>query len=289
MVKITRRRLLETLGASASAFPLSWSASAREMSLAGFITGSFEDSAHTDPANSTAASGLDFTLNATPAWQLSLSGTWQVAKDPDSRGKQEEWYRRAHLSVAIDQELPNPLQRAFPGYNGVAWYWRSFEVPNPEAFDDIRIHFEGADYFAEGWLNSQYLGGNESALLPFAFDARHAVKAGKNDLVVRIIDACYAQEIDGFQLGSVPGGRQHDNPWEPGFRHFNYGGLLLPVTVQAFRRPWIADAFICPSVKEGKIDVGPHHGRRPRGRMVRHHQTQRERWRYYPEDGGACT
>jgi hypothetical protein len=53
----------------------------------------------------------------------------------------------------------------------------------------------------------------------------------------------------------VPGGRQHDNPWEPGFRHFNYGGLLLPVTVQAFQRPWIADAFIRPSVSAGKIDV----------------------------------
>ena len=254
-MKITRRRLLETLGASASTLPLSWSASARSLSLAGLITGSFDDSAHTGPANSNAASGLDFTLNATPAWQLSLSGTWQVAKDPDNQGKQEEWFRKAQLSAAVDQELPNPLQRAFPGYNGVAWYWRSFDVPNPEAFDDIRIHFEGADYFAEAWLNSQYIGGNESALLPFAFDARHAVKTGKNDLVVRIIDACYAQEIDGFQLGSVPGGRQHDNPWEPGFRHFNYGGLLLPVTVQAFRRPWIADAFIRPSVKEGKIDV----------------------------------
>lgn len=119
----------------------------------------------------------------------------------------------------------------------------------------MRIRFEGADYFAEAWLNGEHLGGNESALLPFAFDARHALKAGKNDLVVRVIDACYAQEIDGFRLGSVPGGRQHDNPWEPGFRHFNYGGLLLPVSVEAFRRPWIADAFIRPSVDSGKIDV----------------------------------
>jgi len=160
IVKITRRRLLETLGASASTLPLSWSASARSLSLAGLIKGSFDDSAHTGPANSNAASGLDFTLNATPAWQLSLSGTWQVAKDPDNQGKQEEWFRKAQFSAAVDQELPNPLQRAFPGYNGVAWYWRSFDVPNPEAFDDIRIHFEGADYFAEAWLNSQYIGSN---------------------------------------------------------------------------------------------------------------------------------
>ena len=252
---ITRRKLLGTLGAGASALPLTWSASAHGLSLAGLITEPFENSMFADAANANAAPALDFSLNATPAWDLSLSGTWQVAKDPENRGKQEEWYRKAALLNAVDQDIPNPLQRAFPGYNGVAWYRRSFEIANPGAFDDIRIHFEGADYFVEAWLNSQYIGGNESALLPFAFDARQAVKAGRNDLVVRVIDACYAQEIDGFQLGSVPGGRQHDNPWEPGFRHFNYGGLLLPVTVQAFRRPWIADAFIRPSVKEGKIDV----------------------------------
>ncbi len=130
-----------------------------------------------------------------------------------------------------------------------------FNVANPESFDDLRIHFGGADYYAEAWLNGQYLGGNQSALLPFAFDARKQLKPGENKLVVRVIDACYAKEIDGFLLGNVPGGRQHDNPWEPGFRHYNYGGLLLPVSVQGFHRPWIADAFIKPNIEEESIDV----------------------------------
>ncbi len=193
-------------------------------------------------------------LNATPAWSIDLSGSWKIEKDPANRGKQEEWFKRGPTSKAVEQKIPNPLQGVFPGYNGVVWYWRSFEM-GPESFDDIRIHFGGVDYFAEAWLNGRYIGSNESALLPFAFDAKEAAKAGQNDIVVRIIDACYAQEIDGFRLGNVPGGRQHDNPWEPGFRHFNYGGLLQPVSVQAFRRPWIADAFIRPSVGAGKIDV----------------------------------
>jgi hypothetical protein len=223
-------------------------------------------SAQTGLTNSIAVSGLDATLNATPAWQFSLSGAWRVAKDQDNRGKNEGWYRSGPVAAAVDQELPNPLQRAFPGYNGVAWYWRSFEVTDPQQYDDLRIHFEGADYFVEAWLNSEYVGGNESALLPFAFDIKSAIKPGKNEFVVRVIDACYAQEIDGFRLGNVPGGRQHDNPWEPGFRHFNYGGLLLPVTVQAFHRPWIADAFIRPNIAEHRLDVdvsvkGKHDGR----------------------------
>ncbi len=252
---ITRRKLLEVLGASASTLPLSLKSSAGSLSLGGIVTELLEGSAKTVSAVSSQFPDLDFTLNATPAWQLDLSGTWRVAKDPDNRGKQEAWYRRMHTVSGIDQVLPNPLQRVFPRYNGVAWYWRTFAVANPGQYDDLRIYFEGADYFVEAWLNSEYVGGNESALLPFAFDAKHSIKPGANELVVRVIDACYAKEIDGFQLGKVPGGRQHDNPWEPGFRHFNYGGLLLPVRVQAFRRPWIADAFIRPNISSPRIDV----------------------------------
>ncbi len=244
---MTRRTVLRAIG-GAAAVPLAWSRSFHPFSASALLDGSLDGAL-------TEGSDLDRSLNATPAWSLELSGVWKLAKDPANRGKAEEWFKRGPVSDAVEQKIPNPLQLAFSGYNGVAWYWRSFDVPNPEGFDDLRIRFEGADYFAEAWLNGQHLGGNESALLPFAFDARRAVKAGHNDLVVRIIDACYAQEIDGFRLGSVPGGRQHDNPWEPGFRHFNYGGLLLPVSVEAFRRPWIADAFIRPSVSGAKIDV----------------------------------
>ena len=89
----------------------------------------------------------------------------------------------------------------------------------------------------------------------FAFDARKALRPGSNQLVVRVIDASYAKEVDGFRLGDVPGGRQHDNPLEEGFRHENYGGLLLPVTAQGFASPWIGDGFIRPDIRGSKIDV----------------------------------
>lgn len=254
-MNMTRRKLLGAIGAGGvTALPLAWGAPLTALpgsAAADLLMGSAQSAA----ILSGRELQLDMTLNATPIRSLDLSGPWKVAQDPENKGKAEGWYQRGPVASAIEQKLPNPLQLAFPGYNGVAWYWRSFEFGDLEHYDDIRIHFEGVDYYAEAWLNSQYLGGNQSALLPFALDGKTAMRRGQNSLVVRIIDACYAKEIDGFRLGEVPGGRQHDNPWEPGFRHFNYGGLLLPVTVQAFRRPWIADAFIRPNVAEHKIDV----------------------------------
>jgi Glycosyl hydrolases family 2, sugar binding domain len=255
-MKITRRDILAAIGAGSAIAPFG---------LRGQQTGSFRSAELLaslfrpagQAADSTKMSSLplDRTLNATPAWSLDLSGTWKIIRDPDNVGKNAGWYSGGPVRGSVDQVLPNPLELAFPGYDGVVWYWRTFDVANPQSFDDMRIHFGGADYYAEAWLNGQYLGGNQSALLPFAFDATKALKAGENKLVVRVIDACYAREIDGFLLGNVPGGRQHDNPWEPGWRHYNYGGLLLPVTVQAFKRPWIADAFIKPNIKEDSIDV----------------------------------
>jgi hypothetical protein len=204
---------------------------------------------------SAAIQPLDFTLNGTPAASVSLSGQWQIAKDPDNAGKAARWFRRGPVEGAVPAKVPNPLELTFPGYDGVVWYWRSFDGSALAEYDDVRIHFQGADYYAEAWLNGEYLGGNESALLPFAFDAKKALRSGSNQLVVRVIDASYAKEVDGFQLGNVPTGRQHDNPLEPGWHHQNYGGLLLPVTAQAFRRPWIGDGFIRPDIKRSRIDV----------------------------------
>jgi hypothetical protein len=88
------------------------------------------------------ASNWTRSLNATPAWSTNLPGVWKVAKDPGNYGKAWEWFKLGPISEAVDQNVPNPLQLAFPGYNGAVWYWRGFEIAPPEVFDDIRIHFE---------------------------------------------------------------------------------------------------------------------------------------------------
>lgn len=47
---------------------------------------------------------------------------------------------------AVAGEVPtNPLELTFPGYNGVVWYWRSFQAGDLRKFDEVRIHSQGAD------------------------------------------------------------------------------------------------------------------------------------------------
>ena len=58
--------------------------------------------------------------------------------------------------------MPWIIQEAFPGYHGVAWYWRDFNAPaNPHAGGRYLLRFWAVDYLAEVWLNGVHVGGHE--------------------------------------------------------------------------------------------------------------------------------
>jgi beta-mannosidase len=71
--------------------------------------------------------------------------------------------------------------------NHKAWiYRRTFRVP-PTTFRRARIRFEGVDYYADVWLNDQYLGKHEGNFAPFEFDVTGAIRWNDdNRLMVRV-------------------------------------------------------------------------------------------------------
>ncbi len=71
--------------------------------------------------------------------------------------------------------------------NQQAWiYRRSFSLTAPRR-SRARLWFEGVDYFAEVWLNRQYLGRHEGAFAPFTLDATHTLRHDQpNELLVRV-------------------------------------------------------------------------------------------------------
>ena len=192
----------------------------------------------------------------TPGQTQSLGGDgWYLLPDPDDAGKAGDGAR--HIPAdARSVRVPCCIEEHFPRTDGVAWYWRRVKMGSPLPHRTRWfLEFDGADYFAEAWLNGTYLGGNESAMLPFRFDATAALRPGDNLLAVRVIDACYDRAIDGFRLGEVPGGRQHDDPWDPSHRFYNFGGLTGDVRLLAKSVAWIDDAFIQPDPGGGRVTV----------------------------------
>ena len=67
------------------------------------------------------------------------------------------------------------------------WYVRSFPSPAGGAGRQVRLIFDGVDYFADVWLNGQKLGGHEGAFTRFEFDITQQLShGGDNFLAVRV-------------------------------------------------------------------------------------------------------
>ena len=104
-------------------------------------------------------------------------------------------------------KVPWIIQDAFPGYHGVAWYWREFDAsPNPHAGGRYLLRFWAVDYRAEVWLNGTRVGEHEGGETPFVLDVTDAIRTGankKNLLAVRVLNPTH-ERIDGIVLAETP-------------------------------------------------------------------------------------
>jgi beta-mannosidase len=100
----------------------------------------------------------------------------------------------------LNVSVPNDVQLAIPTLDpygqGLAlaeinqkewWYVRSFVSPFFDHGQQVKLHFEGVDYFADVWLNGQKLGSHEGAYTQFGFNITERLAAGNsNYLAVRV-------------------------------------------------------------------------------------------------------
>ena len=132
---------------------------------------------------------------------LTLDGdAWRLATDPRNVGREEKWFA-APRTNAVPTRVPWIIQDAFPGYHGVAWYWRELDVPqNPYAGGRCLLRFWAVDYLAEVWLNGVRVGGHEGGETPFTLDVTDTIHPGaKNLLAVRVLNPTH-ERIDGVVL-----------------------------------------------------------------------------------------
>ncbi|MDA1191178.1 MAG: hypothetical protein O3A46_05770 [Candidatus Poribacteria bacterium] len=187
-------------------------------------------------------------------YELLSDDRWSFLIDPENRGRQEGWMHEPP-SDAVTISVPSCIEETHPYTDGVVWYWKTFRASQLPDDHFFRLCFEGVDYFAEAWLNGHYLGGVQSGLLPFLFEVTRALHPTDNLLSVRVIDPAHGTSVDGYQLGNVPGGKQHENPWSSGQPHYNYGGILQDVFLDGRNLQWIDDVYIQPNVEDSAIEV----------------------------------
>ncbi|MBC8875294.1 MAG: glycoside hydrolase family 2 [Planctomycetes bacterium] len=181
------------------------------------------------------------------------SDDWLLLPDPENSGREEEWWSGPRPD-AKTTKVPWIIQDAFPGYHGVAWYWRDFHAPvNPHAEGRYLLRFWAVDYKADVWLNGISVGGHEGGETPFTLDVTEAIKPNAaNRLAVRVLNPTN-EPIDGIVL-SQTAHRCKVIPYRAG-AGFNHGGIVDSVELLLVPSVYVDDLFVRPDLDTGKIKV----------------------------------
>jgi len=185
---------------------------------------------------------------------ISLNGRWIMKIDPDNSGKDRGWFEPGNTPDGIEVNVPCTIQQNYPGYCGVAWYWRTFK-PEPSPYSNGRylLRFWAVDYLAEVWINGIYAGGHEGGETPFTLDVTECIRSGEeNLLVVRVINPGN-EPIDGIVLKQTP----HRNkvvPYVTG-GSYNHGGIMQSVKMICLSSVRIVDVFAKPDASTGSVNL----------------------------------
>ena len=180
---------------------------------------------------------------------ISLDGPWLLAIDPENVGQRDQWWKQPGKDAKVTK-VPWIIQDAFPGYHGVAWYWREFTAPvNPHRQGRCLLRFWAVDYKADVWVNGQLVGTHEGSEDPFVFDVTDAIKVDDTNLVaVRVLNPTH-EPIDGLILDEVAH-RNKVMPYQPG-NSYNHGGITDGVELILAPPVRIEDVFVRPDVQTG--------------------------------------
>ncbi len=149
-------------------------------------------------------------LQADAGITVSLNGDWRFLPDPAAALKVGDL---ASASNTRAIRVPSSWQSQFVDlrdYAGVAWYWRSLTLDPPAPDQVVLLRFGAVDYSAEVYFNGQKVGAHEGGYLPFDFDVTTLVRAGENQIAVRVVDpGAKPDEVEGIKYAEIPHGKQN--------------------------------------------------------------------------------
>lgn len=159
-----------------------------------------------------------------------------------------------------------------PGEQAIAWYRTTFFVSKEmKSKGRLVLHFNGVEYFADAFVNGQFVGNHEGYFGAFECDFSPYAKLGENILLVKV------RNSSRFTVGSTPTGETSNRKlniprtfgdklqsgvslgWnEP---HFGWNcspngfGINQNVYIEARAERYISDVFPRPILKENSVIV----------------------------------
>ncbi len=202
-------------------------------------------------------------VGASSGWSASrvdLNGEWQFRIDRQQQGGQLGWSKQ--LPDATETvRVPHTWNIGkYDDYEGTAWYFKTFLLPEASMGKHVEIHFGATFYRSRVWLNGAELGTHEGGHTEYFFDVSTNLKA-VNFLAVEINNQPSAQSIPGWALKLKSG----ENIW---YDWWHYGGIVRDVWLNVNEAALLRRQQIRTKVEGTAASVSDrvfleNHGRKP--------------------------
>ena len=155
------------------------------------------------------------------ATHIDLDGEWQFRTDPAKQGEVQGWPRSVPLGTQTVRVPHTWNIGELDDYEGTAWYFRTFEVPEELRTQHVELHFGATFYKSRVWLNGNAIGEHEGGHTEYWIDISSLVQR-VNFLAVELNNQPTAQTIPGWAM-KLAGSK---NIW---YDWWHYGGIVRDV------------------------------------------------------------
>ena len=178
-----------------------------------------------------------------------LSGEWEFAFDDRRIGIRRHWERKRDLPLRI--QVPFAYQAPLSGIDDkgiheTVWYALDLDPTPEERAEDLLLHFGAVDYETTVWLNGRPVAGNRGGNVPFSFDVKPYLRAGRNRLVLRVVDG---------QSKAQPRGKQAITGKPKGCDYYCTTGIWQRVWLEPVGRRRFESVRIVPRLDPDRIEV----------------------------------
>ena len=181
------------------------------------------------------------------AWQ-NLNGEWDFAFDEENRGVRENWQNGIPKQKKI--QVPFSYETRASGIGDAAqhevvWYQRSFSFAKKEGKRSL-LHFEGADFQTEVWVNGRAAGKHTGAYSRFSFDVTALLQEGENSLVVRCQDSMSVE---------IPRGKQRWMQENYACWYVQTTGIWKTVWMEEVSEIYLGEVKLTPEIARGELQI----------------------------------
>ena len=177
--------------------------------------------------------------------KIDLNGPWLFRIDPKSQGESQGWFKTIPTGTEAVRVPHTWNIGKYDDYEGVAWYFRTFDLPALAPQKHVELHFAATFYLSRVWINSVEAGKHEGGHTEYFFDISKLLKPGQNIISVELDNRPTETSIPNLALKLKPGG----NIW---YDWWHYGGIVRDVWLAEYEGVLIRRQQIRSDVDLGK-------------------------------------